>query len=443
MDNAILVWGGLGVCMLLLLYVIVNIFKMPDETLEAGDYAVAQTAARPRDVETRDEILTRDSLIADLKEQLKHTGSELERSRNERKTLNDTIARLRGEIEASRGTVAEKIESVQDPLREEIQSLNEEIFALKEDQAALLSQKQQSEERGASYEEQASALKAELDGLSGKLESTKKMLFDEQASSARLAAAVKEKEIAMEDLATKIIGFTRELSEARDEGVRLREELESVKKDKISLESSLPQKINQAKAVQQRAVNTLKRERDQLIEQKAEIDRQLAVSSRKIVTLTRELDHSRHALETTRVSADSIASEKELTNLRAENDGLKERYEKELTQLRAEGSSLKADLEAEVSGLKEENKTLREKIESLGEELSAAYESIPAKVRQSRAALQEELDAMRADHAELLEQKTEADKRLAYFKEEKDILENQLKASPRGKDRRRGMVSEV
>jgi chromosome segregation ATPase len=402
MDSAILIWGGLGVCTLLLVYVVASFFRISESRVETRvmDIPVKPEADDEQLEELKEDIHDRDAEINSLKAQLERVSAEASKDKEEKISLRDAAVSLRNELDVAKISSAQKVSEAEIPLRNEIKSLKEEMLS-------ILNQKREIEQRARSAEDEISTHKAELDGAYGTLESTKRILDEERESFANLSASFKNKDAVIEDLAKKIVASTRELSKSHDEKSKLRESLESARREHIASRSSIPQKVNQAKAILQRVVNTLKGEREEILEQKAEVDRQLAAASKEIIRLTRELEDACRAVDAARRDHQSKVSGESLSKMQAERDSLNER------------------------------------IESLKEELAATYESIPVKVKQSRAALQEELDALRIDHADLLEQKTEQDRQLAFYREENKLLENQLKTPSGSAGRRKGLVSEV
>ncbi len=384
MTMSFIVYGSVAAVSLVLLYVIVSLFKTPPA--EDQSFVRESEIVPLLDDELKKDLQEKEVLIDDLMVKTELKASELGKIREERDRLRTACATLQSEADANKESIAKKISDANIPLQREIESL-------KDDRVPLLNQKREAEGRVTAAEEQIISLKAEIMGSQGTLESVKRTLEEERVAYGSLASVVKEKDAVVEDLARKVVSATKDLSRFHSNRATLSEELESTKSELIATKTSIPKRVSQARVVLQRVINTLKEEREELLHQNDEFNKQLASANIDIAKVSKDMENTRRNLEAMKRKAEHSVSRNE------------------------------------IEAIKEANIILEGKAQSLRRELAGVYDSIPAKVRNARAALQEELDASKMENADLQGQTMELEKQLQFFKEESQLLQDSLRNS--------------
>jgi chromosome segregation ATPase len=402
MSLTFIIYGSVALSGLAILYVIVNLFRLPPEQPSPqSELATEDSHIVPLlDEELKKDLQEKEVLIDDLRVKAERSSSEFSKVREERDSLKVTLTSLRSELDANKDAIAKRVSDATIPLKREIEML-------KEERVATQNERREAEQRSTAAEEQAIALKAEIEGMQKSLESTRRTLDQERISYASLSSAIKEKDAVVEDFARKVVAATKDLSKLHSEKASLSEQAETAKREFIATKSSIPKRVSQARVVLQRVINTLKVEREELLHQNDEFNKQLASTNIDIARISKELEDTRRALEAAKRKAEHTVSRKD------------------------------------IAPLKEENVILEGKIQTVRKELAAVYDSIPAKVKNARAALQEELDALKIENADLHSQNAEFDKQVEFFKEESQLLQDSLRDSEQKRSELQGLLADA
>ncbi|MEE8359794.1 MAG: hypothetical protein V3S04_02575, partial [Candidatus Omnitrophota bacterium] len=134
-------------------------------------------------------------------------------------------------------------------------------------------------------------------------------------------------------------------------------------------------------------------EREDLLHQNEDFNKQLACANNDIARMSNKLEDTRRNLEETKRNVMRSLSGKE------------------------------------IDAIKEENVMLVDMVQSIRRELAGVYDSMSDKVKSARAALQEELDAVKMENADLHSQNIELEKQAQFFKEESQLIQDSLKDS--------------
>jgi len=405
----IMVWGGVGVSVFAVLYVVVNMFKLPQEDKksfssffgeslleESPSLVSSPTATYPQektgfgDLEIEKSLEAKEETIRELRSKIQDGQNELSRAEEENSYFRSSLGSVSQELDMLKVSLSEKIKEAEIPLIGEIKSL-------KEDQVRLESQRRDGDRYKALADEQIAQLRVDMEEANTNLSAARRLLEEERASFASLSSAFREKDSIIEDLAKRLSTSTRDVSKMHDEKVVLQQEVELTRKDLVESKSSVPRKVNEAKSVLQRVILELKNEREELLQKKAEVDRQLASSSKEVLHLNKELESMRRTLDMLRRSDDKKPLEQEA-----------------------------------IARLESEKASSQKELDLIRNELSEVKDLIPQKVRHARAELQEELNALRIRHAKVLGLKSDLEKQVEYFNKASIILKESAKGPESG-----------
>ncbi|MFH1752849.1 MAG: hypothetical protein ABH875_01580 [Candidatus Omnitrophota bacterium] len=413
MSLSFVVYGSVAAAAVVLLYVVINLFKIPPSrpTTLTG-FSDESEIVPLLDAELKKDLQEKELLIETLKVRSERGESELIREREEKDTLKAERDGLQDELDALKRDLDVRTNQAKAPLQESLEALKEEAVVLKKQRreaeqfkTILENKKWEAEQRLSASEDELSLSRADLENVKATLKATEKALEEERSTYNNFSSAVKEKDALIEDLAQKVSAATKDLSRLHDEKISLSEELEGANRELVAVKGSIPKRISQGRVVLQRAINTFKHEREELFQQNEEYNKQLAAANMDIARLTKDYEKARQLLD--------------LTKKRT-----------------AQGMS-----EKDIATLKNEKSILEKRLQALQKDLASVTVSIPQKIKNSRADLQDELETIKVENAGLQDQVSELEGQLEFFKQESQLLRDSLRLSENMKAKLQGLVS--
>ncbi|MDB4349510.1 hypothetical protein OAA99_00990 [Omnitrophica bacterium] len=346
-----IVYGSVAICVAGIFYVIVSFVRIsienksvPEGTYEAAKWQdrLDRTPDHLPEIPKTTDLLGLESgepesspeekvaVAGRLDTEIERMKNEFLRMKEEGRYSEGLLTSVSSERDSLLASFSEKIKEARTPLLNEIEMQ-------KKEQSRLMDQKREAEKRSAEYERQVVSVMAELEGTKdaleanrkqlglervsfeklasvskdkdntiddlskkimagktelknkeGELETNKMRLEEERASLGRLISACKDKDVIIEGLSKKVASVTKDLSRLHEEKAFLQHAIDFSRKELYDVKTSIPKEVSQAKGILQKIINTLNTDREDLLKEASEIDRQLVAESKGVVDHAKE-----------------------------------------------------------------------------------------------------------------------------------------------------------
>ncbi|MEE8359490.1 MAG: hypothetical protein V3S04_01025, partial [Candidatus Omnitrophota bacterium] len=323
---SIFVWAGLTIFVSGLLFVLISMFKLAEANKQysssdtrpsnAGTLQLKRTvkslqerleatkAALDEEKESFSALTSflrdKEATISDKAKIAEEAKEELARSVDENARLEEMIASFKSELLDANDAIPAKIEEAKAPLMKEIDKLDEDILRIESEREGLQKESVVLRDSLALANDEASATERKFDLADEKrlvrevmikelsrncatAESDLKGVRGENAVFVQEIALLKKeleifqenskiKDSIIEEFIHKRELALKEHASTKEEGMLLKGRVTSLESELSAARVSMPDKINQAKAVLQKVIDILKEERTELLTQKLERD---------------------------------------------------------------------------------------------------------------------------------------------------------------------------
>lgn len=414
--------------------------------------------------ELADEIKEKESFTHGLIRNMNYGKDKLENVSEENDVLKKKVETLEANIGQEKAFVSGKVDAAVSKVTKELKLAGDENVCF-----AGRIEELEAEIKSAIIE--SNSTKQSLGSVESNLTAAKHAIDEEKAFSGDLMESIRKKDELVDDVTKRMEGLTSELLKSVEDKASLKDKIFDFEREVITERGLVSAKVDKAKMVLQKVVDTLKDERGGMLERKTALERDLEIAANESETLRKELNHMNESAAVLRRGIDEKeAALKEMSDSIIEKDagidGLRSEFEAleiELYRVRKESEAEQQKMSIAASGNDVEIVRMRKKIEKLNSELAESLDEKalaveredifkkeiknfpdeePGNMIQGDISFEKEMVSMRQEHAGILDKKNELDRKLMLSQHEVVLLRNTVKDVESDKSRLKKLLED-